>query len=224
MLSTEKEKLKTIVEQIKALGQSTLSTSEDILEALKNCDSSCDMSQIHVLSKKQRYEAIDEIDNLIITVFALYSPEARDLRLLVAYLKITNEFDRIAKQCNAFIRDFPNAIFSDIDKDFILEYAVPLQKSSVNTLNSVVNLLAEKDKDQIQELYTEIVIEESKNDDLYKIIEKSLLKKMKKELHLSYEYQSVMAALRRLEKIADRALSIANLMHYAKIGGELGNQ
>jgi phosphate transport system protein len=224
MLSTEKEKLKTIVEQIKALGQSTLSTSEDILEALKNCDSSCDMSQIHVLTKEQRYEAIDEIDNLIITVFALYSPEARDLRLLVAYLKITNEFDRIAKQCNAFIRDFPNAIFSDIDKDFILEYAVPLQKSSVNTLNSVVNLLAEKDKDQIQELYTEIVIEESKNDDLYKIIEKSLLKKMKKELHLSYEYQSVMAALRRLEKIADRALSIANLMHYAKIGGELGNQ
>ena len=223
MLSTEKEKLKTIVDKIQALGKSTLSTNEDILQALKNCNSSCDMSQINALSKKQRYEAIDGIDNSIITVFALYSPEARDLRLLVAYLKITNEFDRIAKQCTAFIRDFPDAISSDIDKDFILEYAVPLQKSSVNTLNSIVNLLAEKDKDLIQELYTEIVIEESKNDDLYKIIEKSLLKKMKKELHLSYQYQSVMAALRRLEKIADRALSIANLMHYAKIGGELGN-
>jgi phosphate transport system protein len=101
---------------------------------------------------------------------------------------------------------------------------VPLQKSTVNTLRGIVNLLAEKDKDMVQEQYTEIVIEESKNDDLYTIIEKNLLKKIKKDLHLSYEYQSVMAALRRLEKIADRALSIANLMHYAKIGGEIGNQ
>jgi len=222
MLTTEKEKLKTIIEKIKEFGQSNLETNEAILEELKICDT-CDLKEIPVLSKKERYEIIDDIDNMIITVFALYSPEARDLRLLVAYLKITNEFDRIAKQSNAFIRDFPNAISCDVDKDFILEYAVPLQKSTVNTLRGVVSLLAEKDKDLVQEQYTEIVIEESKNDDLYKIIEKNLLKKIKKDLHLSYEYQTVMAALRRLEKIADRALSIANLMHYAKIGGEMGN-
>ena len=223
MLSTEKEKLKTIVDKIQAFGRSTLATNEAILHALKNCES-CELNKITNLSKKERYEIIDDIDNSIITIFALYSPEARDLRLLVAYLKITNELDRAAKQSNAFIRDFPGVITTDVDKDFILEYAVPLQKSTVNTLSNVVSLLAEKDKDMVQEQYTEIVIEESKNDDLYKIIEKSLLKKMKKELHLSYEYQGVMAALRRLEKIADRSLSIANLMHYAKIGGEIGNQ
>ena len=222
MLSTEKEKLKTIIEKIKAFGQSNLETNEAILKELKICDT-CELKQIPRLSKNDRYEIIDDIDNMIITVFALYSPEARDLRLLVAYLKITNELDRIAKQSNAFIRDFPNAISCDVDKEFILEYAVPLQKSTVNTLRGIVNLLAEKDKDMVQEQYTEIVIEESKNDDLYTIIEKNLLKKIKKDLHLSYEYQSVLAALRRLEKIADRALSIANLMHYAKIGGELGN-
>lgn len=32
-----------------------------------------------------------------------------------------------------------------------------------------------------------------------------------------------MSALRRLEKIADRALSIASLLHYAKIGGTIGH-
>lgn len=222
MLSTEKEKLKTIVDKIQSFGQANLETNEAILQALKSCDS-CKLDQARKLSKKERYEVIDEIDNLIISVFALYSPEARDLRLLVAYLKITNELDRIAKQCNAFIRDFPGAIACDVDKDFVLEYAVPLQKSTVNTLKNVVDLLAEKDKENVQEQYSEIVIEESKNDDLYQIIEKNLLKKIKKELHLSHEYQNVMASLRRLEKIADRALSIANLMHYAKIGGEMGN-
>jgi phosphate transport system protein len=221
MLTTEKEKLKTIVDKLQTLGRSTLTMNEAILAALKNSDAA-ELSQIKSPSKKQRYETIDEIDNLIISIFALYSPEARDLRLLVAYLKITNEFDRIAKNCNAFIRDFPKAIAADVDKEFILEYAIPLQKSSVHAISNVVNLLVEKDKDLVQEQYTEVVIEESKNDDLYKIIEKSLLKKIKKELHLSQEYQNVMASLRRLEKVADRALGIANLMHYAKIGGEIG--
>jgi phosphate transport system protein len=65
------------------------------------------------------------------------------------------------------------------------------------------------------------MIEEGKNDDFYKIIEKNLLEKINDNIHLSNEYQGVMFALRRLEKIADRALSIAYLMHYAKIGGEI---
>jgi len=221
MLTTEKEKLKTIIDKLQAFGQSNLMMNEAILAALKNGDV-CKLSQIQSPSKVERYEAIDEIDNLIITIFALYSPEARDLRLLVSFLKATNEFDRIAKNSNSFIRDFPAAVTGDVDMDFILEYAIPLQKSSVNAIRNAVALLTEKDKDLVQEQYMDVVVEESKNDDLYKIIEKSLLKKIKKELHLSHEYQNVMACLRRLEKIADRSLSIANLMHYAKIGGELG--
>lgn len=221
MLTTEKEKLKSILDKLLTLGQSTLSTNEEILQALKNCDT-CKLNQINKLPKKELYNSIDEIDNLIINVFALYSPEAKDLRELVAFLKITNEFDRIANSCNSFIRDFPNAISSEVDKDFILEYAIPLQKSSVNALMNALNLLKVNDKQLVDEHYKAVVIEESKNDDLYKIIEKSLLKKINNEVHLSNDYQNIMAALRRLEKIADRALSIANLMHYAKIGGEIG--
>lgn len=221
MLTTEKEKLKSILDKLLTLGQSTLSTNEEILQALKHCDT-CKLSQIKQLSKKERYKLIDEIDNLIINVFALYSPEARDLRELVAFLKITNEFDRIANSCYSFIRDFPNALSAEVDKDFILEYAIPLQKSSVNALSNALNLLKVNDKQLVDEHYKAVVIEESKNDDLYKIIEKSLLKKINNEVHLSSDYQNIMAALRRLEKIADRALSIANLMHYAKIGGEIG--
>ena len=221
MLTTEKEKLKSILDKLLTLGQSTLSTNEEILQALKNCDT-CKLSKIKQLSKKERYKLIDEIDNLIINVFALYSPEARDLRELVAFLKITNEFDRIANSCYSFIRDFPNALSAEVDKDFILEYAIPLQKSSVNALSNALNILKVNDKQLVDEHYKAVVIEESKNDDLYKIIEKSLLKKTNNEVHLSTDYQNTMAALRRLEKIADRALSIANLMHYAKIGGEIG--
>ena len=220
MLPTFKEKLTHITNEILSLGQSTLVMNQVILDALKNCDS-CKLNEIKKLPKKERYEKIDEIDNLIIKVFALYTPEAKDLRELIAYLKITNEFDRIANSCNSFIRDFPNALSDEVDKDFILEYAIPLQKSSVNALIHALKLLELDEKNSVKEHYKAVVVEEGKNDDLYKIIEKSLLKKVNDDVHLSKDYQDIMAALRRLEKIADRALSIANLLHYAKVGGEI---
>lgn len=222
MLTTEQKQLKSILDKLLVLGMSTLSTNEQILEALQKCNS-CKLSHVEKLTKKERYKAIDEIDNLIIKIFALYSPEASDLRELVAFLKITNEFDRIANNCHSFIRDFPNAIDSDVDKELILEYAIPLQKTSVNALSNALGILQTDDKQLVEERYKAVVVEESKNDDLYKIIEKSLLKKIDKNMSLSLDYQNVMAALRRLEKVADRALSIAGLLHYAKIGGELGH-
>ncbi|NOQ79186.1 MAG: PhoU family transcriptional regulator [Gammaproteobacteria bacterium] len=220
MLPTEKEKLNTILNEVIKLGMTTLTMNQFILESLESCDT-CTLNEIEKITKKERYTSIDKIDNLIINVFALYTPEARDLRELVAFLKITNEFDRIANSANSFIRDFPNALSDEIDKDFILEYAIPLQKSSVNALTHALKLFELDDKESVNEHYKLVVIEESKNDDLYKIIEKSLLKKINNELHLSKEYQDIMEALRRLEKIADRALNIANLMHYAKVGGEI---
>ncbi len=44
------------------------------------------------------------------------------------------------------------------------------------------------------------------------MIEKNILKLITKNLDLSKEYFDILSALRRLEKIADRAVSIANLL------------
>ncbi len=222
MLPTQKEKLHTILTEIMGLGESVLTTNQQILRSLEQCSSgnTCTLNEIQEIPKHDRYKTIDAIDNLIINVFALYAPEAIDLRELIAFLKITNEFDRIANNCHSFIRDFEIGLSIDVDRDFILEYAVPLQKSAVNALSSALKIIALKDKKSVTEYYKKVVIEEDKNDDLYKIIEKSLLEKINEDIHLSRDYQNIMAALRRLEKIADRALSIASLMRYAKLGEE----
>ena len=119
------------------------------------------------------------------------------------------------------MREFPSILSVDVDQEFILEFAIPLQKTCVSALQSTLALFDTDDKALVAELYKEVVVEENENDDLYKIIERNLLKKINNDLQLSREYQGVMSALRRLEKIADRALSIAFLMHYAKIGGEI---
>jgi phosphate transport system protein len=220
MLPTETEKLKKIQHDIVVLGQLVLETNQKILFALEDCKP-CKLEDISKIKKQERYERIDIIDDNIIKFFALYTPEARDLRQLIAFLKLTNEFDRIANSCNSFIRDFPQALSDEVDSDFILEYAVPLQKTSVAALSSALKLIELEDKEQVEEEYKNVVVEEGKNDELYQIIEKNLLKKISNNLSLSQDYQDIMQALRRLEKIADRALSIASLMHYAKLGGRI---
>ncbi len=220
MLPTETEKLDHILQDMIRLGDKTLKLNEEILEKLEH-GSIDNLTEITVYPKKEWLQDIAKIDTQIIQAFALYTPEARDLRQLVAFLKVTNELDRIVNSSRSFIRDFPYVLSKDIDKSFILEYAIPLQKTCVIAVQNAVTLFAEDDKQAVTELYKAVVVEEGKNDELYKIIEKSLLKKINDDIQLSNEYQGIMFALRRLEKIADRALSIAYLMHFAKIGGEI---
>ena len=220
MLPTVEEKLNTIHKDMESLGEHALRLNEEILEILKH-GKVADLKNIKRAPKQKWLDQIASIDNQIIQFFALYPPEAKDLRQMVAFLKTTNELDRIINSCRSFIRDFPYVISKEIDRDFILEYAIPLQKTSVCSVKNAVALFVEEDKATVDELYNKVVVEEGKNDEFYKIIEKSLLEKINNNIQLSNEYQSVMFALRRLEKIADRALSIAYLMHYAKIGGEI---
>jgi len=220
MLPTETEKLDNILQDMTRLGSRALKLNEEISEKLEQgqIDS---LKDIKLYPKKEWLQDIAKIDTQIIHVFALYTPEARDLRQLVAFLKVTNELDRIVNSSRSFMRDFPYVLSKEIDKDFILEYAIPLQKTCVVAVQNALALFATDDKQVVAELYKAVVVEEGKNDELYKIIEKSLLKKINADIQLSNEYQGVMFALRRLEKIADRALSIAYLMHFAKIGGEI---
>lgn len=220
MLPTETEKLANILRDMVELGNKALTLNEAILATLEQGDID-NLKNIKLYSKKKWLADIASIDTQIIHVFALYTPEARDLRQLIAFLKITNELDRIVNSSRSFIRDFPYVLSKDIDKDFILEYAIPLQKTCVVSVKSALALFSIDDKPEVAELYKIVVIEEGKNDELYKIIEKSLLKKISNDIQLSNEYQEVMFSLRRLEKIADRALSVALLMHFAKVGGEI---
>ena len=220
MLPTEIEKLNKIQKDMVELGDHILEVNSEILSVLEAREIS-KIASIELYSKKTWRDKIAEIDNQIIHVCALYSPEARDLRQLVAFLKITNEFDRIENSCRSFVRDLPAVLTENMDQDSILEYVIPLQKTCVKAVKNATALLDEDDKEVVNKLYKTVVIEEDKNDELYKMIEKSLLNEVSENIELSREYQGVMSALRRLEKVADRALSIAVLMHYAKVGGTI---
>ncbi|MDX4068243.1 phosphate signaling complex PhoU family protein [Aliarcobacter skirrowii] len=219
MLKPYEEKLKLIKSEVEKLGL-------DVVEAIEVCLKSLNERKIENLknveiSEKKFLAKSNELDNIIITTLALYTPEARDLRRMVAFLKITNEIVRTAANTKDFAKMFRRSYSEDLDTNTILEYTIPLLKSALLSTKTAVSIIDEQDLKQVEQKYQRVVVEESKTDDLYLMIEKNILKIITKNLDLSKEYFDILSSLRRLEKIADRSVSIASLLQFAKLGGDM---
>ena len=219
MLKPYEEKLKLIKSDVEKLGL-------DIVEALEVCLKALNERKIENLknvevSEKKFLVKSNEIDNLIITTLALYTPEARDLRRMVAFLKITNEMIRTAANTKDFAKMFRRSYSEDLNTNTILEYTIPLLKSALLSTKTAISIIDEQELAKVEEKYQRVIVEESKTDDLYLMIEKNILKLITQKLDLSKEYFDLLSSLRRLEKIADRSVSIASLLQFAKLGGDI---
>ena len=219
MLKPYEEKLKLIKSEVEKLGL-------DIVEALEVCLKALNDRKIENLknvevSEKKFLVKSNEIDNLIITTLALYTPEARDLRRMVAFLKITNEMVRTAANTKDFAKMFRRSYSEDLNTNTILEYTIPLLKSALLSTKTAISIIDEQEHSKVEEKYQRVIVEESKTDDLYLMIEKNILKLITQKLDLSKEYFDLLSSLRRLEKIADRSVSIASLLQFAKLGGDI---
>ncbi len=219
MLKTYESKLISVKSEIQKIGVEVVEALEICLTALENKKIE-DLKNVELTEKKLLLKS-SEIDNLIVTTLALYSPEAKDLRQLVSFLKITNELVRTGSNVKAFAKMFKKSFSDDLNTSMILEYSIPLLKSALLSLQTTISIIDETDAKHVEEKYHRVVVEESKTDDLYLMIEKNILKLIAKNLDLSKEYFDILSALRRLEKIADRAVSIANLLQFAQVGGDI---
>ena len=220
MVQTFKQNLDEVKSKITAIGNDLVKANELILTALKDCNE----EQFNEArnSIKNITSRTDEIDNAIIKILALYTPEARDLRQVVAYFKITNEIARACSNTRSFIRGF-TAVCKDLDVDTINEYTVPMQASTVKAIATSINMINIDDTDELQEMYEEVLIEESKADDLYEMIERKLVAQAENCSNSFEKFHKMLRALRKSEKIAGRAISVANLLVYIKVGGSLHN-
>lgn len=217
MLENYVNELKTVKTQIVNISEGLLNANELILDAIKTCDKekfSSAKSHIKNITSKT-----NDIDNKIIKLLALYTPEARDLRQVIAYLKITNELLRASTNTRSFIRGFMN-VCEYVDINTIKEYAIPLQHSTTKAIEIMTDMLNIEDPDELQDCFNEVLIEENKTDDLYEILEKTILNQSKKSENFEKVHQ-ILRAFRKSAKIADRTISVANLLVYIKVGGTL---
>jgi len=219
MLSNFQTNLTEIKAKIIEIGNGLLEANILLSSALNNCDA---QKFQEARSKIKNIGAkADDIDNNIIKVLALYTPEARDLRQVIAYLKITNELSRACSNTRSFIRGF-TTVCNDVDVETISEYAVPMQSSTVKAIELTLSMLECDDEEEIQEIYNDVLIEENKTDDLYEMVERNLSQQAD-SVHNFEKFHKMLKALRKSGKIASRAISIANLLVYAKVGGNFHN-
>ncbi len=217
MLSNFKDDLEAIKNQVTSIGEGLVSANQLLLEAIQDCDpKKFEDAKSYITNVSQK---TNDIDNEVVRILALYNPEAKDLRQVVSYFKITNELLRATTNTRTFIKGFTE-VCSDVDIQTVNEYAIPMQASTVKAVSLAISMISIECEDELKETYNEVLIEESKTDDLYEMVEKKLFKQANESDDFE-KFHNMLRALRKSEKVADRATSIANLLLYIKVGGNI---
>jgi phosphate transport system protein len=219
MLPRYENKLNEIRTSLSALVASVICANQNTLSAFETNQDDFYESARQCL-KTTQIDA-NSIDNEVIKTLALYGPEADELRLLVAFLKMTNELDRIGESMKKYNSRIQELCRGECDIDVMAPSIVQLQKTTINALNYIHEYLQDMGHLDAQELFRKVSVEESKNDDLFSIIEKDLLNMISQSHELSADYVKVLSTLRKLERTGDRTVNIASLLLYAQEGGEL---
>ena len=219
MLPRYENKVKEIQEMITSLLENIVTSSQKSLEAYGNHNSEA-FDDVKSNLKSIETDA-NTIDNEIIKTFALFGPEANELRSLVAYLKMTNELVRIGEGVKKYARRMKEHCESECNLRPLDNTIIQLHKSSLNALQYILDCFLMPESCDIDEIYRKVMVEESKNDDLFAILEKEILNQVMHGDELSIEYVRVLGTLRKLERSCDRSVNIARLMIFAQKGGEI---
>ena len=219
MLPRYENKLNEIRGMISGMLSQIILSSEETLKAFETENGGLyESSRIHI---KNIQSDANKIDNEIIKTFALFGPEADELRLLVAYLKMTNEIDRIGDGLKKYSKRLHEHCMVGCDMSVLTNAIIQLHKTTINALQYIAECLKNIDSCDADDVYRKVMVKESKNDDLFSIMEKELLNLIIDTNEFAVEYVKVLGTLRKLERIGDRTVNIASLMVYAQKGGEL---
>ena len=221
MLDINEEKLAEVRARTVEILEDLTISQKLALQALETCDDKS-FEQVKVPLKQINKKA-DDIDNLILTVCALYSPEASDLREMIAFLKITSSLQRIANNEKNYMKNMsicnPQ---SNEDIKRVIQESLSINRCTIKALEYTIEMINEtKDMDKVKELAARIDVEYSKTDDIYSMIEKDVLQIMHKSYELSEEYINLLKYIRKNLKIIDRLEDIVSRLRFARIGGTL---
>jgi len=162
-------------------------------------------------------ETCELIDTNVITTLALFSPEAKDLRKLVSYLKITSGLTKTASNIKAYnksiLKNFKENSESFTDSD----YLQALQISSIEALKYTLSIIGTENKDTLEDLFEQISIEVDKTEMVYEAVEKELLSIEKITVEEFAQNSNILKTFRKLEKTTNRVMDIATALLYAKL-------
>ena len=168
-------------------------------------------------------ERTENIDNDIVLIFARYTPEARDLRELISYLKMTTALNRVRANINNYIKNMQSIIAeNDTEINKVIKESLSINRCTLNAFDYTLQMLqCFDDNDKLQDLAARIEVEYSKTDDIYSLIEKEIIQKMGSSHTVAEEYFNLLKYIRKNLKIIDRLESCSGRIIFARMGGKL---
>jgi phosphate transport system protein len=170
---------------------------------------------------KDAHNRNSKIDNEIIKTLALFSPEARDLRVVIAYLKIASELTRISDYIRSFAKKVKMQISGEVELTELRDDMNSFLESTRKSLQAAVESIEAESEDKLENLYRKVNVEESKCDDIISILEKNILQQICVNPEDAEDMVAFIKSIRKLERISDRSVNIVKLTYFAHKGGKL---
>jgi len=219
MLGKYKEILDKNKKRVSALADDVQKGFELCIEA--NKDSDLEKANEARSLLKDAHDRNNKIDNEIIKTLALFSPEARDLRIVISYLKIASELTRISDYVRSFAKGVKIQITSEFDMSALQNDINSFLDSTYSSLKAAVESVKISSEDKLEKLYQKVHVEESKCDDIVSILEKNIMQQIFLKPEDASEFLTFIKNLRRLERLSDRSVNIVKLSYFAHKGGKL---
>jgi len=219
MLEKYEKVLKKSSSRVLELGEDVLRAYELGIEAFNSQDVGRANESRAIL--KDSHDRNNKIDNEIIKTLALFSPEARDLRVVISHLKIASELTRMSDYIRSYAKSVKMQISGEFDLDVLKYDTLSFQTSTKKSLQAAVSSIKAENEEQLENLYRKVNVEDNKCDDMYSILENSITEQMCSRPEETRDFITFMKSIRKLERISDRSVNIVKLSYYAQKGGKL---
>lgn len=209
----EIEQLRSLIGQMGGLAEAQV---KDAVDALKRRDSDAAMI---VVSRDAELDAMEtEAERQAVTIIALRSPMADDLREIVAALKISAIIERIGDYAKNIGKRVP-----------VLTQAAPIGPAVIipemaKTAASMIRDALDCYVDRDSELAIQVMERDQQVDDLYNSLFRSLLTYMMENPHHITPSAHLLFIAKNLERIGDHATNIAELVHFSVTGEHLSER
>ena len=179
-----------------------------------------DEKQAHlVLENESRIDQLQiEIDEKAARLLALGQPVARDLRFIIAAMKINSDLERMG--------DLAQNI---VERAFILIHEpIPILPVDIDAMGNLVQSMVRAALDsfvkQDVEIAREVLASDAAVDDLRDTIYQELLRSMPRDPEHAVQYVNLIFVAQNLERIADHATNIAEDTLYSAKGIDVRHQ
>lgn len=172
-----------------------------------------------VVAGDKRIDAIEaEVERRVVQVMALRAPMADDLREMVAVLKIAAVIERIGDYSKNIARRIPQMTANRSSEVVaLLQSMAAIAKEMVH---DVLDAFAARDAD----VAVRVSDRDQAVDDFYSSIFRTLVTFMMENPRTIGESAQLLFVARNIERIADHATNVAEMVYYAVTGGRLADR